>query len=186
MLQSLINISGDALDYGVCPPVWASQSIYVLNRTYGCSFQKCTNVKLKSISTCFSDNPVKGQKALLCTQVKICSKLRFWSVTGAFEAVWQCFPKGQVGDCPLPPSCRCCPAQLRPRHLIQSRLRDSEPQLLKISRTIYLASSCNFALISFHWEMVFRKGKKKAGEERERVKKYVEVLLKNFCPFYTF
>lgn len=44
MLQSLINISGDALDYEVCPPVWASQSIYVLNHAYGCSFQKRTNV----------------------------------------------------------------------------------------------------------------------------------------------
>ena len=60
------------------------------------------------------------------------------------------------------------------RRLIQSHLEDFAFELLEICRTTYLASSCNFALIFLHWEIVFRKKK------RERGRKYAEVFLRSF------
>lgn len=131
---------------------------------------------MKKHPTCCSDSPVKGQKALLCTRVKTLSELRFLSVTAALEAVCPLLPGGRWVRVP-------CPPRRSGRAVRSSRVSSSQPQLLTISSTVYLASSCSFALISFHGETGFRKERKRGGGGRERRRKYVEALLKNFSQF---
>lgn len=136
-------------------------------------------MKCKSILGVLVTVPLKG---LLHAWVKILSKLGFSSVTGAFDAVCPALPPGARGATEPLPSAKL---RLGPWAASAQGLWSTlTPKISNLSHSgspepFYLASSCNFALISLHWEVVFRKTKKKKGEGG-RGRKYTEVLLNNF------
>lgn len=70
MLRSLINVSGDALDYGGHVLLSGLVKIFKFLILYMFSKMSTFEMKKKKHLGCFSNNPVTGQKALLCPGVK--------------------------------------------------------------------------------------------------------------------